>query len=288
MNNEMNSVIQHLLFHKSISNGDDNFSIDRYLDMAEKAETGEYHSIENPFDKSIALVFDLVIQQHLDPWAIDLAKFSSLYINRAKKEKIDFVVAGKLLYMAWKILKMQSYDVMINAERYDNQTNNEDIDWDDLSLDEWYLDEDKYSYTRMIVDSHVPPIMEPVRRKSKRRVSLIELIEAFDKARKEAEKYQLIEKLRKQEKERLLNEAKSKIKGTVHEEHFEKDIKRMWKRLKNFNGKTVSLDSLCNFESKDERITAFIAVLHLAYDKKVKVYQKNFPFGKIYVRNVGG
>jgi len=281
-------VIQHLLFHKSLSgDAEDSSRIERYIEMVKQAESGEHLTIDNPFDKSIALAFELVIQQKLDPWAIDLVKFSSLYLNRAKKEKINLVVAGKILYMAWKILNMQSYDVMVNAEKSDNGEGGEDeISWDDLAIDEWYSDDETYSYTKMVVDKQRLPIIEPVRRKAARRVSLIELIEAFDKARKEAEEYQLLERLRKKEKERILREARSRMKGTVHEEHFEQDVEKVWKRIQQFNGRAIPFNALCNFENKDERIATLVALLHLAQDRKIRVYQRRFPFGKIYVKNI--
>jgi len=274
------SVIQHILFHKSLA--EDTSHLDRYLEILEKTKMGSHLNMEDPFDKSIALAFELVLQQRLDPWAIDLAKFSSLYIKRAKKENVDLVVAGKILYMAWKILNMQSQDVRISAE--ESEQMQEEISWDDFAIEDWQVDEQ--SYTRMVVDGKRIPIIEPVRRKADRRVSLIELIEAFDLARKEAEEYQLLEKLRKKERERILREAQNRMKGSVHEEHFEEEIEKMWKRIQRFNGRAIPLKNLCNFNNKEERLTALIAVLHLASDGKIRVYQRRFPFGMIYVRNM--
>ncbi|RLF61532.1 MAG: hypothetical protein DRN16_03610 [Thermoplasmata archaeon] len=281
-------VVQHLLFYKSLSDDvEDTSRIERYLELMERVESGDFLTVDNPFDKSIALAFELVIQQKLDPWAVDLVKFSSLYLNRAKKEKIDLVVAGKILYMAWKILNMQSYDVMVNAQRMESPSPNEEaLSWDDLPFDEWYSDDETYSYTKMVVDKQRLPIVEPVRRKAARRVSLIELVEAFDKARKEAEEYQLLEDLRRKERERILKEARKRMKGTVHEENFERDVERVWKRIQQFNGRSIPITSLCNFEDRNDRITTLLALLHLAQDRKVRVYQRRFPFGRIYVKNV--
>ena len=101
-----NEVINHLLFHKSlIDEKDANDRINSYVSMLQKSEEGEHISIENPFDRSIAIAFELVMQQHLDPWDIDLVNFSTLYLNRAKQEKIDLLTAGRIIYMAWKVLK---------------------------------------------------------------------------------------------------------------------------------------------------------------------------------------
>lgn len=274
------SVIQHILFHRSLAeNAEEIERINRYIEMLEKAKRGEYLSIDNPFDKSIALTFELVLQNHLDPWAIDLAKFSSLYIERAKKEEIDLVVAGKILYMAWKILNLQSYDAVLRAEGEDKK---EEIEWDDLPLDEWWFGEEA-DYTRMIVSKENPPLKEPVRRKPIRRVSLMELIEAFDRARREAEEYMKLEKIRKEARERIVREARERMKGTVHEEYLEDEIERIWKRIRSMDGKRIAFSKLDKFRNRDNKINAFIAILHLANDGKIRIYQDEFPFGEIYI-----
>ena len=96
-----NELINHLLFHKSlIDENDDSSKINYYVNLLKKADEGEHISIENQFDRSIALAFELVMKQHLNPWDIDLVKFSTIYLNRAKEEKIDLITAGRIIYMA--------------------------------------------------------------------------------------------------------------------------------------------------------------------------------------------
>ncbi len=100
-----NDVINHLLFHKSlIDEKDDAVKINHYIDMLQKADEGEHISIEDPFERSIAIAFELVIQQHLNPWDIDLVNFSTIYLKRAKEEKIDLILAGK-----WKSGSIPEY-----------------------------------------------------------------------------------------------------------------------------------------------------------------------------------
>ena len=57
-------------------------------------------------------------------------------------------------------------------------------------------------------------------------------------------------------------------------------------RIQQFNGRSIPITSLCNFEDRNDRITTLLALLHLAQDRKVRVYQRKFPFGRIYVKNV--
>ena len=64
-----NDVFNHLLFHKSlIDENDDSSNINFYVKMLQKTNQGEHISIENPFERSIAIAFELVMRQHLDPW----------------------------------------------------------------------------------------------------------------------------------------------------------------------------------------------------------------------------
>jgi chromatin segregation and condensation protein Rec8/ScpA/Scc1 (kleisin family) len=150
----------------------------------------------------------------------------------------------------------------------------------------WLSKDDAYSYTNLVVNMTEPPLDEPLRRDAKRKVSLIELLDAFDLARKESEEHQLLEQQRKEERERLAEKARKRMKGTAVEDHLEEDVVDIWTRIKEFPNKTMSLGDLCSKKGKEELIRVLISVLFLAYDNKVVVYQKRFPFGKIFIKNL--
>lgn len=280
------NVINHLLFHKSlIDEKDDASRINHYVELLQKTNEGEYVSTMNPFDRSIAIAFELVIKQHLNPWDIDLVSFSTMYLKRAREEKIDLMTAGRIIYMAWKILKLQSNDLVVSMER--QKETYEPFDWGDIPQEMYFTKDDAYSYTNLVMKLPKPPLEEPIRRDAKRKVTLIELLDAFNQARKEAEEYQLIEMQRRQERERLAMLARKRMKGTTHEDHLEKDIISVWKRIKKHPGKTMTLNDLCETHDKEEIIKVMMSVLFLAYDNKILVYQKKFPYGKIFIKNIG-
>ena len=281
-----NEVINHLLFHKSLIDEQDNTSrINYYVNLLQKTSEGEHVSIDNPFDRSIAIAFELVMQQHLNPWDIDLVNFSSMYLKRAKEEKIDLVTAGRIIYMAWKILRLQSEDLVLNLETAGEEP--EPFGWGDIPTEMWLEKDDDYSYTNLIMKMPEPPLDEPLRRKSERKVTLIELLDAFDQARKESEEYQLIEQQRQAERERLAEKARKHMIGTAHEDHLEEDVETVWKKIKGFPKKTMSLLELCEDRKREELIKTLMSILFLAYDNKIRVYQKQFPYGKIYIKNIG-
>jgi segregation and condensation protein A len=281
-----NDVINHLLFHKSlIDENDDSARINYYVDMLQKTNEGEHISIDNPFERSIAIAFELVMRQHLDPWDIDLVNFSTMYIRRAKEERIDLITAGRIILMAWKILKLQSDNLVVSIE--ENPEVEDVFNWDNLPSEMWLENDQDYSYTNLIMKMPKPPLYEPIRRDSKRKVTLIELLEAFDQARKESEEFQILEKQRQRERDRLKIKSRKRMIGTAHEDNLEEDVEAIWKKICNFNKKTLSLIDLCNSDDREEFIKTLISVLFLAYDNKINVYQRKFPYGKIFIENIG-
>jgi segregation and condensation protein A len=281
-----NDVINHLLFHKSLIDEEDNSDrINYYVEMLQKTNDGEHISIENPFERSITIVFELVMRQQLNPWDIDLVNFSTMYMNRAKIEKIDLITAGRIILMAWKILKLQSDNLVVDIE--ENVENEDVFDWNNIPSEMWLQNDDDYSYTNLIMKMPEPPIHEPVRRDSKRKVTLIELLEAFDQARKESEEFQILEQQREEERERLKIKSRKRMIGTAHEDNLEEDVEAIWKKINNSNKRNLSILDLCDPKNRDQFIKTLISILFLAYDNKIKVHQKKFPYGKIFIENIG-
>ena len=110
---------QHLLFHKALI--DDNVAsekIDRYLNILNEAPDCE--RMQDPVDESIRTVFRLVLEQDFDPWSIDLREFVRTYTAKVNSHnKFDIIVAGKLILMAWKVLRMQTDATKMESDRND-------------------------------------------------------------------------------------------------------------------------------------------------------------------------
>jgi segregation and condensation protein A len=131
------------------------------------------------------------------------------------------------------------------------------------------------------------PLDEPLRRDSKRKVTLIELLDAFDEARKESEQYQLLDQLRQEERIELEQKARKAMKGSAHEDHLEEDVATIWERICQFPKKSMNFTELCEVDSAEERIKTFISILFLAYEKKIIVHQQKFPYGEIIIKTIG-
>ena len=283
-----NEVVSHLLFHKAlIDENNDMTRLNQYLEMAKAASTGESSTIEDPFDRSMYLAFDLVLNQHLDPWGIDLVGFSTLYLQRAKKEKIDLMTAGRIIYMAWKVLRMQSDNLVVNMETKPQTDLEQGFGWEDIPTATWLANDDDYSYTNLLMKMPEPPFEEPLRRDATRKVTLMELLNAFDEVRKESEQYQLLDNLRREERIKLEEKARKAMKGSAHEDHLEEDVAVIWELICKFPRESMNFSDLCEMQDPEERIKTFLSILFLAYEKKITVHQRKFPYGEIYIKTVG-
>ena len=235
---------------------------------------------------SIAIAFELVMQQHLNPWDLDLVRFSTMYLKRAKEEHIDLITAGRIIHMAWKVLKLQSDDLVVTLQ-HEQQEPAEQFEWDDMQTEMWLSTDDEYSYTNLLLNLPDPPLDEPLRRQSKRKVTLIELLDAFDEARKESEIFQRMEQSRKEAREHLIAASRKRMVGTAHEDNLEADITAIWEKIQTLHTTQLSLSDLCDVTNREERMRAFVSILFLAYEKKVKIFQKRFPYGKIFIKTLG-
>jgi len=111
------AVLNHLLFHKAIiSEEESGARINRYLGMLSEIDQGHYVAVRDPFEKSVVAAFELVLERSLDPWEIDLIEFTKLYMDKVRKDgTVNFVTAGKLVFLAWSVLKLQSDKVLLSA-----------------------------------------------------------------------------------------------------------------------------------------------------------------------------
>ncbi len=257
-------VVEHLKYYKALL--DQDIDIDYYISMAESLEEGIHISAKNPVDRAVALVFELVINEKLDPWKIDLVKFTQLYMERIRQEDdIDFVITGKIIYMAWNILMRKSEDILNNVEQEEYSLDN---DFFDMDLSPFEFEEYK--------EREVPilEIREPVRREEKRPVSLMELLHAINEAKVEVERKRKVRKLREK--------FKFNLDEKVHREDLEEEIREVWQRLCEVQGDEIAF-SLLYDGSREDFIKVFLALLFLERFHKVELEQYR-PYGEINIK----
>ncbi|MFO8110609.1 MAG: hypothetical protein R6U17_08875 [Thermoplasmata archaeon] len=283
-------VVKHLIFHKSlIDEGKSGERINDYLYMIDNMDNSVYYISQDPFECAIASLFKLVIDEKMNPWDIDLVSFSKMYLGEAKeKENLNFTVAGHLVRMAWSILKMQCEEVLHNAEEdKEEEYVEEEPIWNwEMFDDGFYQDPDDIEYEENVLEGDGFKLEKAVRREEKRPVSLMELVDAFEKGKKEAQYREKMERLRREraeERKKLISQRGENFDTKAHKEDMQKDIKIIWKRICWYKQKLLEFDMLHDGR-KSDFITAFTSVLFLHKDGKIKLKQDKLPYGQIMLK----
>lgn len=229
-------ILEHLLFHKAL--GED---IDYYIDLLKKVSDG-YAGIKDDYERSIALLFSLAIEEKINPWDIDIVAFSKEYLRKLKKEGINIVYAGRIILLAWEVLRAQS----------------------ESAVETFTIAPEPEVYEPFELESSY---IEPrAVRSFKRPVSVFDLVKALDSAKR-------IEKVERERKRRV----KVSLDGKIHAEQI--NSSEVYRFIKENN-----IDDGDLILAKFGLIEGMISLLYLARDRKIELWQENFPFGKIWIK----
>lgn len=273
-----------------------------------EAEESEYQSLEDPFDRSVALVLSLVKDQNLNPWDVDLSTFLKVFTKRVRLEsdKLNLPACGRLIRMSWEVLNQQAMVLFDRVQGMD-----EEEDWEeeiDFGWESDYDDQD-YLFTASILDGEIDEILpslfdERIRREEGRPVTLGELLSAFKDAAEDAEEIKLREENRIAHQAEL-GEYLNNVGGRMHNEDLEGDIFRCWTALRKTCKKQGShkvrvievineLGQILEHENGDEpegydeeaKVASFIASLFLTHRGFALISQEEVPYGAIMLEDL--
>jgi segregation and condensation protein A len=204
------------------------------------------------------ILVDVVKNQNLDPWDIDLSLISQKYLEQVKElKKLNLKVSANVVLASSILLRYKS--------------------------DSWVLTQQEIIVPIMIPDDiysePIVPQLESVLRTTTRKVSLEELIAAMEDIMSK-------EKKKAESQNRLLERIvpDSLLEMAADSEDFEKKLKDSLEEIKkNIDEENLVLfsDLLENRTSADI-INCLIPVLHLANDGKIAVWQEK-AFGEIFI-----
>ncbi|MCL2510159.1 MAG: chromosome segregation protein ScpA [Methanomassiliicoccaceae archaeon] len=259
MNKE--EIEQHLLFHKALTDDNETFArINGYMDILGKAGSGE--KLNDPVDESIRAAFSLVLESGIDPWEIDLREFVKLYSRKVAENRFDMIVAGKLMLMAWRVLRLQSE---ATYSKSDEPMEEELFEFD-------LADEDP----AMVVPEVA--FRGAYSRDAARPVTMYELLDAFEEARAEME----VQRERERVKHELDEKLPKKFDNKAHDEDDKQDVEFVWQRIVKLGTGPIQIDELYTNEIM-ENLRTFVAVLHLVRDGRLDVMQGSLPRGEIII-----
>jgi len=289
--------------------GETDLETSRYLDrLVELAtlEQAEHQFLIDPFDRSVALVLQLFQSSDLDPWDVDLSSFLVMFNERIKEsENIDLPTCGRLVRMAWCILRGQASTLLERQERaFDFEE--EDV-WEFDGGWESEFDDADYNFSVGVLtgaaDEALPQMFEGrIHRDESRPVTLGELLLGLQDAGRLAAEQRLREEIAKERREANAR-ARERFSGSLHVEDLEGDLQRTWESLKVRSkgaGKPIVLQDLVHdissksMESgidKEEaeaeaQVTALVSALFLTNRGYVDLKQEKGRNGKITLKDL--
>lgn len=210
-------------------------------------------------DDPIEILVRLAKDHEIDPWNINIIEVADKFLEQLESHRSDIRYFGRTLHYAAILLRMKA-DAIID-EKEGEEEEKEELD---------HFDIEEY------------PIPEPqIRRRSKRPVTLDELISEL----KKAEKVEIRRVARSKEK----GESGEKSVMTVgdilsvaHDERIEENIRELGMILhEKFKQKDViTLDELLDHDT--DKIITYISLLFMATRKEIWLEQPEL-FGELYI-----
>ncbi len=220
------------------------------------------------------LLYDLVKQEGMDPWNINISRLAKKFLDMLKELKeMDFRISGKMVLASSLLLKIKS-EQLINEgiTGLDNLIN---------GAEEELLEEDGFEFEQQDLNQFfeeqkkiIPRSPQPRERK----VSVFDLVNALEQA--------LSQDLKRQ---RVLNNTKvdeDKIRSAPKKTF---DLSESMSLIQNKLGKLfikpttkVYFTDLITEDSKEAKVYTFLPLLHLEKQRKIDMNQEEH-FGPIEV-----
>ncbi|MCJ2554693.1 MAG: hypothetical protein LN410_00605 [Candidatus Thermoplasmatota archaeon] len=268
-------VMDHLLFHQALEEEEPE-KMARYVQLLNRVQEGRIVPTANRYEDSVVAAFELVLEDSFDPWDIDLAHFSREYLKRLRRlETVNFVAAGRLVLLAWSVLKLQSEMILSTAEAVNPPPEEIDDGWD--VMPGFYQAPEQVDLTHQILHGEDPPLKEGFHREIQRPVSLVDLLEALDQAFHETPGVVATPSNREP------TPAVEGLRNKLHREDLAEDLQWAWDRIRARGEEVTRLGDL-NHGNPWDRATLFLSVLFLADMGWLEVWQKKLPHGEVYLR----
>jgi len=254
----------------------------------------------------VALVFQMFQSSDLDPWDVDLSSFIEMFNERIQgAENIDLPSCGRMIRMAWSILRGQANSLIERQERA--MDFEEDVEWDFDGGWEAEFDDADYNFSVGVMtgaaDEALPSIFEGrIHGKEGRPVTLGELLLGLKDAGRIAEEQRTRERIAKERRE-AHDRERARFSGSLHVEDLEGDLKRTWEALKSRTKSSQEVGlrevaeelnrnsppGLNEQEKKTEsQVTAFVSTLFLTNRGYISLDQEGGYNGRIVLGDLWG
>lgn len=253
MNQE--EIMQSLVVQGTILESDTKYYVEL---LNHDAATIEY---KDPVERTVASVFKMCLEGSIDPWDVDLKAFVKVFSEIVDENFRDFGAAGYLIYQAWRILNVKAVNSLQKR-----------LVAGDEGEDENFQEEAEQFFEPIEVS-----VREPVKHQEKRKVFLVELLDAMRDAYRVAPHHsQKKEILRVDHFETTIEEIVSEM----HAEEPEEEINRVYDTLVT-HGIDGYMEELWNL-SDLSKASFFVYCMFLMREKKIRLSQ-DVPYGVIRI-----
>ena len=209
-----------------------------------------------PSKQEEGLIRDIIIDEGLDPWDIDIIKLATRF--KQIVDKVDIATAGKFVLVSSILLSMKSERIFQEEEE---------------EIDEIILP---------ILNKREIQLKPRIPAARKRPITLNELISALKKAVeiKERRESRKKEKVKEEVKEKTFEVKKVKI-GELIQGLYDK-LTHLFRKFD-----VVPFSKLVPSWNRHDIVWTFLPLIHLSAKHKVKLNQEE-DFGEIYVKRESG
>ena len=296
------TIVKQLLGEQDDANLDKHRYIDRLVEIAD-LESAEHQSLVDPFDRSVALVFQMFNDATLDPWDVDLTVFIDQFNQRTKDaENVDLPTCGRLIRMAWRVLHGQASTLLDRAERAEE-------DWEDdpWAMDGWQteFEDEEYNFSVGIITGQttgsLPDLLDGrIKRDEGRPVTLAELLMSLQGAQQDVEERRIREASRIKHAAEV-SDWMSNVTTRMHKEDLEDDIRRCWEAIRDTSpeGAPVTLEQVSEKLAENSaaegwtlkeaevegQVAGFVSALFLTHRGYTDLWQMEYPNGEIFLQD---
>lgn len=212
-----------------------------------------------------SIIYDIIKQEEMDLWDINVSLLAKTYIDRIKKLKeSDLKVSGKVLLAAAILLRIKSKRLVgEDLSEFDRLLSSAEVDEDEF-YDELEQELRQGEAQGLTEEFELDP-RTPLPRK--RKVSVYDLVRALEKALEV-------------KKRRIFNEWNAVGDVVVPERKFDitKAITNLYEKIKFFffhqKQKKLRFSELVQSKKKEDKVYTFIPLLHLSNEDKIDLHQE--------------
>ena len=231
-------------------------------------------NLEDP----VEILVEMVRRGETDPWNIDVVEVADKFLQELEKaKKLDLRISGRVLLYAAILVRIKAE--VLTSEVL--KTGEEELVPDEVNFEEFFdAEEMNYKDEDVAEDEVISYLLTP-HRKVRRFTTLKDLIDELKRAEE-------IHRRKKKRKKREEQSEVTTILETPHEENIEDTIALVEEELKKLFGRKPVLYfwEVVRGKSREEVLSYYLSVLHLAFRQKLEVEQQQIYKDDIEIKQV--